>query len=72
MVKASGDKTLHFPDMTLVKDQNGIIAFYNLGKPFIELFNQNRLKIYENLNIQNIHLSISHDDDTSVAFVILE
>lgn len=41
------------------------------GKPFISLYGKAKQMVQE-INIKNIHLSISHDGGIAVAFVILE
>jgi holo-[acyl-carrier protein] synthase len=65
LVKATGNKKLIFSKVYLTKNQE--------GKPFIafdeEYFNNNQ-EIKE--IIDKTHVSISHEDDTSVAIVIIE
>ena len=41
------------------------------GSPFVSLHGKTK-QIVEEMNIKNIHLSISHDGGMAVAFVILE
>ncbi len=45
---------------------------YKKGKPFIQLENTNKTILFDQLQIQNVHMSLSHEEDTSVAFVVLE
>jgi holo-[acyl-carrier protein] synthase len=65
LVKATGDKQIIFSKVYLKKEQT--------GKPFITFedeYLKNNKKIEE---IQDrLHVSISHEDDTAVAIVIIE
>jgi len=63
-VKASGRKDLIFPKMFLVKDE--------LGKPFVKFEDPNLSIIEKELGIKSTHVSISHEDDISIAYVIME
>ena len=44
----------------------------NLGKPKVELEKTNKMILENELGVKTIHVSISHEDDFSLAFVILE
>jgi holo-[acyl-carrier protein] synthase len=65
LVKATGDKHIIFSCVYLKKESS--------GKPYIT-FEDDYLK--NNKNIENLrerlHVSISHEDDTAVAIVIIE
>jgi phosphopantetheinyl transferase (holo-ACP synthase) len=64
MVKASGDTGLYYPGMYLKKSDN--------GKPFAEIQSErNRKILFEEKGASEIHVSISHEDDYAVAFVII-
>jgi holo-[acyl-carrier-protein] synthase len=60
-VKATGNKELVFSQMYLHKN--------NEGRPGIVFLDQNKL-IIEKLQIADMQVSISHENDYSVAFVI--
>lgn len=62
-VKASGRKDLIFPQMYLEKDTT--------GKPKIVFIDFNKTVIETELGIKSTHVSISHEDDMSVAFVVM-
>ena len=64
MVKATGRRDLIFPHMFLNKNSE--------GKPYVEIIDQTSKIVYEELKIMNIHVSISHEDEHSIAFIILE
>lgn len=65
LVKATGNKQLIFSKVFLKKS--------NSGKPYIQ-FEEDYVR--ENKNIEEIkdkvHMSLSHEDETSVAIVIIE
>lgn len=63
-VKASGRRELIFPKMYLNKNE--------LGKPFVIFIDENKLIIEKELLIKKTHLSLSHEDGSSIAFVIME
>ena len=64
MVKASGDTGLYYPGLYLKKDNN--------GKPFAEIESErNRKSLFEEKGVSEIHVSISHEDDYAIAFVII-
>ena len=63
VIKAYSNKRLLFPEMRYYKDKNGApkMEFYGFAK--------------QSMNEQNItqcHISISHDDGFTQAFVVLE
>ena len=64
LVKASGRKDLIFSSMYLEKD---IIT----RKPTVKLIQPNDKILIEELNIKDIQISISHENEYSIAFVIL-
>lgn len=79
VVKASGRKDLIFPDMYLVKGETGKSLFsfnktskFDKGKPKIKFLNTNLTIIENELKIADSHVSISHEDEYSIAYVILE
>lgn len=59
----TGFSTFGPSDIEINKDIN--------GKPTVKLY-KNALAIAESLNINNIHLSISHSKDFAVAFCVAE
>jgi holo-[acyl-carrier protein] synthase len=65
LVKASGNKSLIFSKVYLEKDSS--------GKPSIN-FDEEYIKNNEKINEINnkLHMSLSHEDDTTVAIVIIE
>ena len=63
-VKACGRRELLFPKMSLYKD--------NLGKPFIRFEDFNRELLENTLGIKKTHVSLSHEDEHSIAFVVME
>jgi len=62
-VKASGRKDLIFPQMYLDKDPN--------GKPIPTFIEFNKQVLENELKIKNTHTSISHEDEVSIAFVVM-
>jgi len=62
-VKASGRKDLIFPQMYLDKDPN--------GKPIPTFIDFNKNVLENELQIKNTHTSISHEDEISIAFVVM-
>ena len=62
-VKATGRKDLIFPQMYLDKEPN--------GKPTVTFVMFNKNLIQDELKIKETHVSISHEDDTSIAFVVM-
>ena len=78
MVKASSRKDLIYPYMYLKKNEFGInfsfaINIINiLGKPFVHLIDTNYDVIYNELKIKNIHVSLSHEQDYSIAMIVME
>eukprot|EP00347_Sterkiella_histriomuscorum_P021998 403332038 len=65
IVKASGKTSIFYPGIYLQKEQ-GL-------KPKVMIEGElNHRLLYEELKVQNIHSSISHEDKFAVAFVILE
>jgi holo-[acyl-carrier protein] synthase len=64
LVKATGDKHIIFSKVYLKKEAT--------GKPYIK-FEEEYLKIEKIKEIaEKVHVSISHEDDTTVAIVIIE
>lgn len=65
LVKATGNKGLIFSKIYLEKDTT--------GKPFVK-FDETYLKDNQDFNnfFNNIHISISHEEEYAVAFVIIE
>jgi holo-[acyl-carrier protein] synthase len=47
------------------------ISLDEKGKPFFEFFGKTKTVISA-FNAKNVHLSLSHDGDSAIAFVILE
>lgn len=62
LVKATWNKSIIFTKTFLVKNEN--------GKPFAN-FDEN-YKSVVNINEKKLHVSLSHDNDTAIAFVIYE
>jgi phosphopantetheine--protein transferase-like protein len=60
LVKATNNKQLIYSNIFIWKDSN--------GKPFIK-FDED---YQHNEQMGKVHLSISHEEDTSIAFVIIE
>jgi len=65
LVKATGDRGIIFSKVYLKKSSS--------GKPFI-VFDDEYLKNHNKIEKINgkLHISLSHEDDTSIAIVILE
>ena len=42
-----------------------------LGKPQLRYLNENE-EILNKLGVKRVHVSLSHEDDVSIAFVVLE
>jgi holo-[acyl-carrier protein] synthase len=64
LVKAVGKaKGLSFQGVSIVKDQD--------GKPFFELTGETKQTI-SSRGIENLHLSLSHDGNMAVAYVVAE
>ena len=66
MVKASGNTSLYYPGMYLLKEGGE-----RKPVPTIEGDVNTRI-LYEELKVSSIHASISHEDHFAVAFVIME
>ncbi|KAL4493665.1 hypothetical protein ABPG72_004158 [Tetrahymena utriculariae] len=64
IVKASGRRELIFPQMYLVKS-------LDCPKPRLKIEETSKQILEEQLQIKDIHVSISHENEFSVAFVIL-
>ncbi len=47
------------------------VTYFENGKPFVTL-HKKALEVSTNLNVTNIHVSISHSGDYAQAFVVLE
>lgn len=62
-VKASGRKDLIFPKMYLEKEPS--------GKPIVTFIDFNKQVLEDELGVKTTFASISHEDDTSIAFVIM-
>ncbi len=62
-IKAHGRGNINFKDIEVIRGKT--------GKPKINLYN-NAKDIIQNKSIINIHVTITHDADYSVAAVILE
>ncbi|MGF1573174.1 MAG: holo-ACP synthase [Sumerlaeia bacterium] len=54
---------IRWSDMSIVKNQVGAPEFFLTGRAF---------ELTQERNLLNIHLSISHTNETAIAFVILE
>ena len=66
MVKASGNTSLFYPGIYLLKATEG-------GKPVPTIEGEkNSLILYEEMKVSSIHASLSHEDHFAVAFVLLE
>lgn len=64
LVKAVGKaKGLSFQGVSIAKDKQ--------GKPYFELTGETKETV-ESLGIQNLHLSLSHDGNMAVAYVVAE
>jgi len=64
LIKVFGDsKQMRWHDVRVSKDE--------LGKPFIELFDSTAAYA-ESRGIKNLHLSISHDGNSAIAFLVAE
>jgi holo-[acyl-carrier protein] synthase len=64
LTKAVGNsKGLSFQEVSVVKNEH--------GKPYFELSGQSRQTV-ETAGIKNLHLSLSHDGDMAIAYVIAE
>lgn len=64
LVKALGDsKGLSFQGVSIVKDKN--------GKPYFELTGETEQTIISK-GILSLHLSLSHDGDMAIAYVVAE
>ncbi|MDR1868217.1 MAG: holo-ACP synthase [Treponema sp.] len=59
----SGFAGISLKDITVRREQN--------GKPFIVLF-ESALRVFEKSGAQTVHLSLSHEKEYAIAFVILE
>lgn len=65
IVKASGSKLIYFPGVFLKKNGD--------SKPSVEIEGEvNKKILFEELQISQIHASISHEDLFAIAFVMLE
>ncbi|EGR28777.1 hypothetical protein IMG5_169130 [Ichthyophthirius multifiliis] len=62
LVKASGRKDLIFNHIYLEKDNE---------RPIVKLIDTNYKIIYQEMQIKDIQVSISHEEDYSIAFVVL-
>jgi len=65
LVKATGNKSLVFSKVYLEKNKEGK-PFVKFDKKYLEENNQ-----YKDIS-DKIHISISHEDDHAIAFVIIE
>ena len=64
LIKVFGDsKPMRWHDVRVSKDE--------LGKPFIELFD-GTAEYARSRGIKNLHLSISHDGNSAIAFLVAE
>jgi holo-[acyl-carrier protein] synthase len=64
LIKVFGDsKPMRWHDVRVSKDE--------LGKPFIELFD-GTAEYAASRGIKNLHLSISHDGNSAIAFLVAE
>ncbi len=48
-----------------------VLRHYDDGRPYIELYGETK-KIFEYKNLCAVHVSISHDTDYAVAFIVIE
>jgi phosphopantetheinyl transferase (holo-ACP synthase) len=66
IVKASGNRSIYFPGVYLHKASENT-------KPLVQIEGDVNKKImYDELQVSNIHSSISHEDLFAIAFVLLE
>jgi len=66
MVKASGNTSLFYPGMYLMKPTPA-------GKPIPTIEGEKNTRIlYDELKVSSIHASLSHEDHFAVAFVLFE
>ena len=65
MVKATQNRNFYFPGMYINKPQTP----NKIGMVIDSVANQ---KILDGLGVKHIHSSISHEEEYSIAFVVLE
>jgi len=66
IVKASGRREIIFPDMYLKKEPGR-----STGKPIFIVERTAKKILEEELGVKEFHVSISHEKEFSVAFVLL-
>ena len=69
MVKATQNRSLVFSGMYLYKPIQTIDAN---SKILLRIDNAKNKKILDNLGVKHIHSSLSHEENYSIAFVVLE
>ena len=75
MVKATRNKSLHFPGMYILPSKFlGMYLDKSQGSNNIKMKidSDKNQKILDQLGVNNIHTSLSHEEDYSIGFAIIE